>query len=128
MRDTGAGIDPALLPSIFDPFVQADRTLARSSGGLGLGLAMVRGITELHGGSVCAESKGPGTGARFSITLPLLLAGAKYLACHMRFGWAEARQGAGGFLHLRFHLAQLTGDFPHLRRGDEPLAVHLERP
>jgi anti-sigma regulatory factor (Ser/Thr protein kinase) len=58
VRDTGAGIDPALLPLVFDPFVQGERTLARTEGGLGLGLALVKGITELHGGTVRADSEG----------------------------------------------------------------------
>ena len=61
VRDTGAGIDPDLLTHVFDPFVQAERTLARTSGGLGLGLALVKGFTEMHGGSVRAASAGPGT-------------------------------------------------------------------
>ena len=72
VRDTGAGIDAALLPRIFDPFVQGDRTLARSDGGLGLGLALVRGISELHGGSVRVESAGIGKGAEFVVVLPMV--------------------------------------------------------
>jgi PAS domain S-box-containing protein len=71
VADTGAGIDPALLPTIFEPFVQADRTLARTEGGLGLGLALVKGIVELHGGSVRAESGGRGKGTAFTVELPL---------------------------------------------------------
>jgi PAS domain S-box-containing protein len=71
VRDTGAGIDPALLPTVFDAFVQVDRTLARAEGGLGLGLALVRGIVELHGGSVAAESAGKGRGTEFTVRLPL---------------------------------------------------------
>ena len=71
VRDTGAGIDPALLPSLFQPFVQGDRTLARTEGGLGLGLALVKGLAELHGGSVRARSEGVGRGAEFVVTLPL---------------------------------------------------------
>ena len=70
VRDTGAGIDPDLLVSIFEPFVQGQRTLARTHGGLGLGLALVRGITELHGGTVRVESAGRGRGAEFVIALP----------------------------------------------------------
>ena len=50
VADTGSGIDPALLPRLFEPFMQADRPLARSGGGLGLGLALVKGLVELHGG------------------------------------------------------------------------------
>ena len=71
VRDTGAGIDAAVLPHIFDPFVQGPHTLARSEGGLGLGLALVKGITELHGGTVHVESGGRGRGAEFVIRLPV---------------------------------------------------------
>jgi signal transduction histidine kinase/CheY-like chemotaxis protein len=71
VRDTGVGIDPALLPTMFDPFVQGERTLARSEGGLGLGLALARGLAALHGGSVWAHSEGVGRGAEFVVTLPL---------------------------------------------------------
>jgi PAS domain S-box-containing protein len=71
VRDTGVGIGPDLLPHVFDTFIQADRSLARSQGGLGLGLALVKGLVELHGGGVSAESAGPGEGAEFSFWLPL---------------------------------------------------------
>jgi signal transduction histidine kinase len=73
VADEGAGIAPQLLPVIFDPFTQADRTLARSQGGLGLGLALVKGMVELHGGDVSATSRGPGQGATFRVRLPLAL-------------------------------------------------------
>ena len=71
VEDTGAGIAPELLPHVFDKFVQGDRTLARTEGGLGLGLALVKGIVELHGGSVCARSAGKGHGAEFTLRLPV---------------------------------------------------------
>jgi PAS domain S-box-containing protein len=71
VRDDGPGIEPALLEHLFEPFVQGDRTLARSGGGLGLGLALVKGLAELHGGSVAAASAGPGSGAEFTVSLPL---------------------------------------------------------
>jgi len=70
VRDTGAGIEAALLAHVFDPFVQGQRTLARTDGGLGLGLALVKGITELHGGTVRAASEGKGRGAEFVLCLP----------------------------------------------------------
>jgi CheY-like chemotaxis protein len=73
VRDTGRGIDLALLPHVFDPFVQGERTLARTEGGLGLGLALVKGMTELHGGTVRAASEGNGTGAEFVLRLPLVV-------------------------------------------------------
>jgi PAS domain S-box-containing protein len=76
VRDTGAGIEPALLPRVFDAFVQGERTLARTEGGLGLGLALVKGITELHGGTVRVHSAGKGKGAEFLVTLPLAPAAA----------------------------------------------------
>ena len=68
VRDTGVGIEPDLLPRLFDAFAQADRSLDRSQGGLGLGLALVKGLVGLHGGSVTAASPGPGRGAEFVVT------------------------------------------------------------
>jgi CheY-like chemotaxis protein len=72
VRDTGVGIPPELMGGIFEPFVQEERSLARSQGGLGLGLALVKGIAELHGGTVCVESGGPDQGAEFIVRLPLV--------------------------------------------------------
>ena len=74
VRDTGVGIARELLGRVFEPFVQAEQPLARTQGGLGLGLAVVKGIVELHDGSVRAESDGPGSGAAFSVALPLAAA------------------------------------------------------
>jgi PAS domain S-box-containing protein len=71
VRDDGIGITPELLPRVFEPFVQADGGLARTKGGLGLGLALVKGLVELHGGSVAAYSEGAGGGAEFVVNLPL---------------------------------------------------------
>ncbi len=84
VRDTGAGIDPALLPTIFDPFVQGERTLARTEGGLGLGLALVKGIIELHGGSVRVDSGGKGRGAEFVVRLPLAAAATQARSVALR--------------------------------------------
>jgi CheY-like chemotaxis protein len=72
VRDDGAGIDPALLPRIFDLFVQAPMALDRSTGGLGIGLTLARRMIELHGGSIAASSAGPGEGSEFIITLPVV--------------------------------------------------------
>jgi PAS domain S-box-containing protein len=70
VRDSGVGIAPALLPQVFDLFTQAERTLERSQGGLGIGLALVKTLTQLHGGTVEAFSK-PGEGSEFVVRLPL---------------------------------------------------------
>jgi PAS domain S-box-containing protein len=72
VADTGIGIEPDFLPQIFDRFRQADSTTRRTHSGLGLGLTIVRHLTELHGGRVSAESEGIGKGASFTIELPLL--------------------------------------------------------
>lgn len=76
VEDTGIGIDPELLPDVFESFSQGDRTLARSHGGLGLGLAIVKGLVELHGGEVSAESAGQGQGTTIRVLLPRHLAPA----------------------------------------------------
>jgi signal transduction histidine kinase len=70
VRDTGAGIRAEDLPRVFGPFVQLDSAIAGANGGLGLGLALVKGIVDLHGGSVVAASAGPGLGSEFCIRLP----------------------------------------------------------
>ncbi len=84
VRDTGAGMEADLLVHVFEPFVQADRTLARTSGGLGLGLALVKGLTEMHGGSVRAASAGPGQGSELVVRLPLLAEAAPGRAPSLR--------------------------------------------
>ncbi len=71
VSDTGLGMDSESLARTFEPFAQAERSLDRSRGGLGLGLALVKGLVELHGGKASAHSDGPGRGARFTIALPL---------------------------------------------------------
>jgi PAS domain S-box-containing protein len=71
VRDTGVGVHPDLLPRVFEPFVQADDTLDRSKSGLGLGLALVKSVIELHGGTVDIESQGLGTGVEFIVRLPV---------------------------------------------------------
>jgi signal transduction histidine kinase/ActR/RegA family two-component response regulator len=73
VHDTGIGIKAEMLPHVFETFAQADRSLARTQGGLGLGLALVKGLVELHQGEVRAESAGSGRGSTFTVLLPLAL-------------------------------------------------------
>ncbi|HEY8927298.1 MAG TPA: ATP-binding protein, partial [Polyangia bacterium] len=77
VRDDGDGIGPDLLPHVFDLFVQGPRTIARSEGGLGLGLALVKNLVALHGGTVAATSEGLGRGSEFVVRLPALPAAAR---------------------------------------------------
>ena len=77
VTDTGSGIDPEFLPYVFDRFRQADSSITRSYSGLGLGLAIVRHLVELHGGTVHADSQGQGQGATFIVKLPLMAVSTK---------------------------------------------------
>src|SRR5207237_8502926 len=72
VRDSDAGVRRQLLPRVFDLFVQGDRSLERSGGGLGIGLTLVRHLVQLHGGTVEAGSEGPGRGSTFTVRLPVL--------------------------------------------------------
>jgi CheY-like chemotaxis protein len=79
VRDTGAGLSSEVIPQLFEPFMQVEKTLDRSAGGLGLGLALVKGLVELHGGGVHVESEGIGKGTSFIVRLPLTMRRARRL-------------------------------------------------
>jgi signal transduction histidine kinase/ActR/RegA family two-component response regulator len=72
VRDTGVGIPAELIPRVFEPFMQAERSVDRTHGGLGIGLTLVKCLVEMHGGSVTAHSEGPGKGSEFVVRLPAL--------------------------------------------------------
>ncbi len=74
VRDTGIGIPAEHVGTVFDMFSQIDRSIERSSGGLGIGLALVQGLVKMHGGTVSAQSPGPGQGSTFTVTLPVIAA------------------------------------------------------
>jgi len=76
VEDSGLGIPATMLPRVFDMFAQVDRSLERSQGGLGIGLALVKKLVEMHGGSVQAESEGENRGSRFTIRVPTIAASA----------------------------------------------------
>jgi CheY-like chemotaxis protein/anti-sigma regulatory factor (Ser/Thr protein kinase) len=90
VSDDGIGMSESLIQRAFDPFVQGERSLDRSAGGLGIGLTLVKKIVELHGGSVLASSAGPGMGTKFTITMPLSKDGGHALAAVGRGPRAEA--------------------------------------
>lgn len=89
VRDDGEGISPEVLPYVFEIFTQADQSLDRSQGGLGVGLAVVKGLVELHGGEVRAKSEGLGRGAELSLFLPLETATAAQAPAEVRAEEAE---------------------------------------
>ncbi len=85
--DNGVGIDPSALATIFDAFAQAERSMTRRFGGLGLGLAISKALVELHGGHIDARSDGENRGSTFVVRLPILPSGVEYRRC----GWPRER-------------------------------------
>ncbi len=121
VRDDGPGMSAHMLGHAFESFAQADQTISRSRGGLGLGLAVVKGVIELHGGRVLAESEGPGTGTCISLWLPAerptqpsassparpLTGGLRILLIEDN---ADAAEVLGMLLELLGHEVQIAGD------------------
>jgi len=121
IRDTGIGMDPRLVDRVFDTFSQADRSLEHRDGGLGLGLALVKGLVDLHGGSVSAASEGLGKGSQFTIRLRRSAAatpdppaesldGAPTRSCRVLLIEDHADSGEGAALSLRLsgHIVELV--------------------
>ena len=102
VRDDGVGIAPEFLPHVFDRFSQADTSTTRRAGGLGIGLALVRHLVELHGGTVRAESPGAGQGATFTVELPAPAAGA--WAMRAPATASDARSAAGALNNLKIYV------------------------
>ena len=94
VRDDGTGIAPDLLPRVFDLFAQADTSLDRGGGGLGIGLTLVKRVVTLHGGSIRVDSEGPGRGSTFTVRLPAPSEDAGVPASS-----ARCRRGAAGAPH-----------------------------
>jgi signal transduction histidine kinase/ActR/RegA family two-component response regulator len=124
IRDNGTGIAPDLLPRIFDLFVQEDRSLARSHGGLGIGLTLVRSLVERHGGRVEARSEGLGRGSEFVVHLPVL-AGAPPIEAGPGPAEAPARQDPARVLLVEDNLDAADALAELLRMwGHEVEVVH----
>jgi CheY-like chemotaxis protein len=95
VTDDGQGIDSNFVPHLFERFRQADSRFSREHGGLGLGLAIVRDLVELHGGSVTASSDGPGSGATFRVRLPAIKSVREARGSSHDLPWAGAERVAG---------------------------------
>ena len=102
IRDTGAGIPADILPQVFEPFTQAEQSLDRCRRGLGLGLALVKGLVDLHGGEVHATSSGSGRGSEFTLRLPL--------SEQPVFGPERASRSAGSVKQLRILIVEDNPD------------------
>ncbi len=117
VRDTGSGIDPRIMPRLFEAFLQADTTLERSKGGLGLGLSLVKGLVEQHGGSVSASSDGPGKGSTFVVRIPLDTSVAEVSP--------ERRLASAGGLTLRILIVEHNIDSADSLREALELSDHV---
>ncbi|HTU57969.1 MAG TPA: hybrid sensor histidine kinase/response regulator, partial [Polyangiales bacterium] len=118
--DNGRGIAPEFLPHVWSRFTQADSSFSRSSGGLGLGLSIVKHLTEMHGGTVWAHSEGLNRGSRFAVLLPLATAARRQLGSKARDA-KKADEDAATLRDLKILLVEDEAD------GRELLSLLLER-
>ena len=100
VRDTGVGLSPEMLHTIFEPFAQVESSRQRSEGGLGLGLPLVRSLAELHGGTVEAHSPGPGRGSEFVVRLPLSMEAARPVVFRKPVAVRRPAERPSGGLHV----------------------------
>ncbi len=115
VRDTGVGIEPEFLPRVFDAFEQGDTKITRQFGGLGLGLAICKAIMDMHGGAIRAHSDGPGTGATFTVELPVVFTAEQEAVAAQPLGASQhcrtsARVAGGGSSRHPRSAGQTTGD------------------
>jgi CheY-like chemotaxis protein/anti-sigma regulatory factor (Ser/Thr protein kinase) len=128
VADDGIGIEPELLGHIFDRFRQADSSITRRHGGLGLGLAIARHLAELHGGSVSAESRGRGHGATFTLRLPLAASAGPEAREDPALGTMAADSGHAALAGVRVLLVEDHPDTAELLRtvlGGHGAGVHV---
>jgi CheY-like chemotaxis protein len=92
VADDGAGIDPGVLESVFDLFVQGRATLDRTEGGMGVGLSVVRSLVEMHGGTISAHSDGVGQGSEFVVELPIAVSSIKPASAARRSSWPPGKR------------------------------------
>ncbi|HYG65303.1 MAG TPA: ATP-binding protein, partial [Thermoanaerobaculia bacterium] len=132
VRDTGVGIDPEVLPRIFDAFEQGGSSVTRQFGGLGLGLAISKSLVDLHGGTLTAASEGPGRGATFTLELPALIPDATTAAGAAAAAPAPPENRGARLLLVEDHLdtadamARLLGSFGYDVRVAGTVASALE--
>jgi two-component system CheB/CheR fusion protein len=127
VRDSGVGIEPEMMPHIFDMFMQAEQTRDRSQGGLGIGLTLTRRLVELHGGTIEARSEGKGCGSEFIVSLPGVVAPSRWSVSATASTWGdvaapmrvlvvddnvEAASSLAGLLRLWYHEVQVVHDGP----------------
>ena len=140
VEDNGSGIERDLLPRVFELFVQGDRGLDRSQGGLGIGLTLVKRLVELHQGEVAADSAGPGKGASFRVTLPCIsavqphaAAQAQPAATHEVYGRRvlvvddnlDAAESTAAFLRLEGHEVKTVSDGSEALSSVRVFAPHV---